>query len=112
MYNSDTEVMFPPRVISHLRNLRGADWQKLVDQVCSNEANLVDRAAFTLMMVRMGGCQTCTIDSYRGMRGCTICARQTIRRFRGSDHDLVNQFEHCKKEVQQFVQKDWKIRET
>ncbi len=105
MYNSDTEVMFPPRVISHLRNLRGSDWQKLVDQVCSADADLVDRAAFTLMMVRLGGCQTCTIDSYRGMRGCTMCARQTVRRFRGSDYDLVKQFEHCKSEVQQFFDK-------
>ncbi|GAP10665.1 hypothetical protein BECAL_01840 [Bellilinea caldifistulae] len=105
MYNSDTEVMFPPRVISHLRNLRGVEWQALIDQVCSAEASLVDRAAFTLMMVRLGGCQTCTIDSYRGMRGCTMCARQTIRRFRGADHELVKQFEHCKSEVQQFVNK-------
>jgi type II secretory ATPase GspE/PulE/Tfp pilus assembly ATPase PilB-like protein len=105
MYNSDTEVMFPPRVISQLRNLRGVDWQQLVDRVCSAEADLIERAAFTLMMVRMGGCQSCTIDSYRGMRGCTMCARQTIRRFRGPDHDLVKQFEHCKGEVQQFINK-------
>lgn len=105
MYNSDTEVMFPPRVIGHLRNLRGVDWQRLVDEVCSEKADLLERAAFTLMMVRMGGCQTCTIDSYRGMRGCTMCARQTIRRFRGSDHDLVKQFEQCKRELQQYFNK-------
>lgn len=105
MYNSDTEVMFPPRVISHLRNLRGVDWQRLIDEVSSENAALVERAAFTLMMVRMGGCQTCTIDSYRGMRGCTMCARQTIRRFRGSDKDLLKQFEQCKSELQQFFNK-------
>lgn len=105
MYNSDTEVMFPPRVISHLRNLRGVDWQRLIDEVSSENAALVERAAFTLMMVRMGGCQTCTIDSYRGMRGCTMCARQTIRRFRGSDKDLLKQFEQCKIELQQFFNK-------
>ncbi|MEW6180083.1 MAG: hypothetical protein AB1522_09150 [Chloroflexota bacterium] len=103
MYNSDTEVMFPPRVISHLRNMRGSEWQKLIDRLCATDGNLVERAAFTLMMVRMGGCQTCTIDSFRGMRGCTICARQTIRRYRGSDQELIKQFEQCVGEVQQFL---------
>lgn len=105
MYNSDTDVMFPPRVISHLRALRGAEWQNLVDQMTEADDRLVERAAFTLMMVRMGGCQTCSIDSYRGMRGCSMCARQTIRRFRGSDHDLVTQFEQCKSEVLRFINK-------
>ncbi len=105
MYNSDTDVMFPPRVISHLRTLRGAEWQQLVDQVTEADDRLVERAAFTLMMVRMGGCQTCSIDSYRGMRGCSMCARQTIRRFRGSDHDLVTQFEQCRSEVLRFINK-------
>lgn len=105
MYNSDTDVMFPPRVICHLRSLRGAEWQKLVDMVSESDNRLVERAAFTLMMVRMGGCQTCSIDSYRGMRGCSMCARQTIRRFRGSDQDLVVQFEQCKSEVLRFLTK-------
>ncbi|MEN4012817.1 MAG: hypothetical protein AB1453_10725 [Chloroflexota bacterium] len=105
MYNSDTDVMFPPRVIGHLRNLRGAEWQKLVDMVSEPDNHPADRAAFTLMMVRMSGCQTCSIDSYRGMRGCSMCARQTIRRYRGSDQELAVQFEQCKKEVLRFMNK-------
>lgn len=105
MYNSDTEVMFPPRMIGQLRKLRGVDWQRLIDCVSSDGAELIDRAAFTLMMVRIGGCQSCTIDSYRGMRGCTVCVRQTIRRFRGSDQDLIKQFDQCKAELQQFLSK-------
>jgi hypothetical protein len=34
MYNEDTELIFPNRVIPALRDLRGATWRKLVDKVC------------------------------------------------------------------------------
>ena len=100
--------MFPPRVIPQLGGLRGVVWQKLVDESGSNGTSLVKRAGFTLMMVRLGGCQGCSIDSYRGMRGCTVCAKQTIRRYRGTDEELVKQFEQSCGEIEQYlrVQKD------
>jgi len=104
MYNSDTDLMFPPRVIPHLKKLRGVDWNKLVLEIESSENALVERTGFTLMMVRLGGCQGCSIDSFRGMRGCTACAKQTIRRFRGTDQDLINLYRQSCAEVEKFLE--------
>jgi len=109
MYNEDTDVLFPPRVIPHLRNLRGEEWQELVDQVRLLEGNAPDRLAFVLLMVRLGGCTSCQADSFRAMRGCTQCATQTVRRYRGSDQDLLKGFHDAKEEVDKYLRKKARV---
>lgn len=103
VYNSDTDLMFPLRVVPHLRNLRGDVWKDIIDEVTAEDASLISQSAFTLMMVKLGGCQGCSVDSFRGMRGCTQCSRQTIRRFRGADQDLQRQFQMAKNEIQRHL---------
>lgn len=105
MYNSDTELMFPLRVAPQLASQRGEKWKGLIDRITAVDANPVDKAAFTLLMVRLGGCQGCSVDSFRGMRGCTACAKQTIRRFRGTDTDLENQFISASNDVEAYLAK-------
>jgi hypothetical protein len=105
MYNSDTELLFPSRVISSLRNLRGEEWKQLVDRVQGSPTDSLDHLAFVLLMVRLGGCVSCNADSFRAMRGCTQCARQTIRRYRGSDQELIAQFNQARTEVDEYNQK-------
>jgi hypothetical protein len=105
MYNSDTEVLFPSRVISSLRSLRGGDWKELTDRVAAMPPDSPDHLGFILMMVRLGGCVSCNADSFRAMRGCTQCARQTVRRFRGTDQDLIDQFNEAKADVEKQMQK-------
>lgn len=105
MFNSDTEVLFPLRVIPTLRSLNGEAWRRLIDRFQAKEEDAAERFAFALMMVRMCGCVGCSADSFRAMRGCTLCARQTIRRFRGTDNELVEQFRQVQKEVEAFLQK-------
>lgn len=105
MYNSDTELMFPMRVAASLHDARGDVWAQLVDEVTSQQADLLDQTAFVLMMVKMGGCVACNSDSFRAMRGCTQCARQTIRRFRGSDQDLVDQYQQYLRDLENHSKK-------
>jgi hypothetical protein len=105
MYNPDTEILFPLRVIPQLKAGRGEGWSQFVDKVNSAEANPSDKIAFVLMMVKMGGCASCNSDSFRAMRGCTQCARQTIKRYRGSDEELIEQHQLLKKDVEQFLKK-------
>lgn len=105
MYNSDTELIFPLRVIPCLRTLRGEGWQALVDRVTAAQADPLDQQAFVLLMVRLGSCLTCDSDAYRAMRGCTQCARQMVRRYRGSDQDLLQQFEQMRSEVVAYQQR-------
>jgi hypothetical protein len=105
MYNPDTEVLFPLRVLPILRTLHGDEWHNLVDRIQSADCPLIERYAFVLMMVRMCGCSGCNADSFRAMRGCSQCARQSVRRFRGGDAELSEQFKAMQKEVGTYLQK-------
>jgi hypothetical protein len=103
MYQSDTEMLFPSRVITSLRNLRGKPWRDLVDRVVEEEEGSPDNLAFCLMMIRLDGCLTCHSDSYRALRGCTLCAQQAIARFKGTDVELVKQFKQAKVDVAHYL---------
>lgn len=99
MYNEDTDVLFPPRLIPLLRDLRGESWQALAARVEQADPRAVERLAFVLLMVRLGGCVNCSIDSFRAMRGCTLCAIQTVKRYRGDDADLIQEFKAAREDV-------------
>lgn len=103
MYQSDAEILFPTRVIPLLRNLRGEVWQRLVDDVLAHPPDSVEQQSFTLMMIRLDGCLTCHSDSYRAMRGCTLCAQQTIARYKGSDEELVSIFEQARQDICHYI---------
>ncbi|OJX41346.1 MAG: hypothetical protein BGO78_01010 [Chloroflexi bacterium 44-23] len=100
MYNSDTEVIFPLRSVPFLRGLRGPQWDQLIDYILSDLASQQEQIAFILMIVRLVGCSGCNADSFRAMRGCTKCAQQSIKRYRGEDQDLINLYEKTKQEIQ------------
>ena len=105
MYNSDTEVLFPIRLIPPLRDLHGVEWTNLIEHISSVGATPAERHAFVLMMVRMCGCVACNADSFRAMRGCSQCSRQIVRRFKGGDHEIVEQYQQVYKEVEAYLQK-------
>ncbi|HEC24373.1 MAG TPA: hypothetical protein ENI95_15825 [Chloroflexi bacterium] len=97
--NKDTEILFPARVIPALRDLRGEEWRQFVDRVLSGPPASLERQAFSLMMIRLGGCLTCHPDNYRAMKGCTLCGQQTIRRFKGSDAELIALFRQARADM-------------
>jgi hypothetical protein len=99
LYQEDTEMLFPPRVIPMLRDLRGAEWRQLIDEISQSPVDDPDILGFMLMMVRLNGCMTCHADSYRAMRGCTLCAQQAITRFKGSDRDLIALWESARQDI-------------
>lgn len=108
IYSADTEMLFPIRIIPTLADLRGQSWKNFIKHLSEEEVPEIEQFAFVLLMVRLGGCVTCNTDSFRAMRGCTICAHQTIRRYRGTDEDLIDHFCQCKKEVENFIKKHQK----
>jgi hypothetical protein len=103
MYNPDTDLLFPPRLIPQLRDLRGHAWRDLVDMVSQQNGAALERVAFVLLMARLHGCATCQADSFRAIQGCTQCSLQTVRRFRGSDDELLRLFGEAKEEVEVYV---------
>jgi hypothetical protein len=105
MLNTDTELLFPMRVIPFLVDLRGEDFQELVRSLSNGERTQNEIIAFSLMMVRMAGCGGCNADSFRAMRGCTQCARLTVKRNKNNDKDLLKSFTECKKEIDEYMTK-------
>lgn len=99
MYNSETEVIFPLRAVPALKGLRGPEWDQLIEFILSDQISRTEQLAFVLMVVRLVGCSGCNSDSFRAMRGCTKCAQQSIKRFRGDDQDLVRLYEKTKQEL-------------
>ena len=99
LYQGDTEMLFPLRVLPALKHLRGPEWHTLIEHITALPEHHPDVLGFTLMMVRLNGCMTCHADSYRAMRGCTLCARQAVARFKGSDRELIGRWEQARQDI-------------
>jgi hypothetical protein len=105
MNNADTGLLFPPRSISSLSAERGASWQNLVVEIEKTGPDSPEQMAFILMMARLNSCANCNADSYRAIHGCSICARQSLKRFQGTDLDLSGMYHAARTEVLLFLQK-------
>lgn len=103
---TENELFFPCYVIPSLRNLRGQAWQALVQRVSSLPESHEETLAFVLMMARLNGCLSCETDSYRAMRGCAACAVQTLRRYKGTDDDLLELFNKALGDVRRFAEQE------
>jgi len=105
MHNPDTDLIFPARSISSLSNERDADWRELVAGVQKAGLDSPEQMAFILMMARLNNCATCNADSYRAIHGCTVCARQSLKRFHDSNKELTRLYKTAFAEVGVFLQK-------
>jgi hypothetical protein len=99
------EIMFPSSMIEKLGDLREKKWQELVKRVASLPEIHPDRLAFVLMMIRLDGCLKCYNGSFRFMRGCELCARQTIMQFKESDAKLLRVFRKARRDVMKHLEK-------
>lgn len=95
----ETEILFPPRLIPQMRDAAGHEFRKLVDHVAGLAEGHPESLAFTLMMVRLNGCLDCETDLFRAMRGCALCALQTLRRFRTNEKELIRLYKVALKDI-------------
>ncbi len=102
----DSEILFPPRCITQLRDLRGPEWQNLIERVSFLPPNHEETLAFGLMLIKLGSCLTCDLDSYRASLGCCTCARRTISGFKGDDKALIALYQKALKDVLTYVSKN------
>jgi hypothetical protein len=105
MFNTNAELIFPPNVISDLRDARGPAWRDLVTAAAKNADASLEQTAFALMMAKLNNCNACSSDSYRSMQGCSACSQQTLKRFRGPDEELLKLYESAHIEVTRFFHK-------
>jgi hypothetical protein len=106
MDETGVDLLFPPRLIPVLRHLRGSAWQDLISNLINREPLDRERLAFIAMMVHMGGCMSCQADSFKAMRGCSQCAILSIRRFRGSDQELLSRYSDSVIEINKYFRED------
>jgi hypothetical protein len=97
---ADNEILFPHYAIPALRHTRGHKWMKLIDMLSRKKETSIEVIALMSVMIQLNGCLACETDSYRAMRGCTACAQQTLRRFKGSDEELIEMYESSFSEFQ------------
>jgi len=102
---TDNELLFPIYVVQMLRDMRGKEWRELVDRVMSLPETHPEVLAFMLSMVHLNGCIECETDSYRAMRGCAMCATQTLHRYKESDEDLLAAYAGALAEVEVYLGK-------
>lgn len=105
MFNTDTEMLFPMRVIPSLGDARGPEWRILIEHLSDKSTNDSEKIAMTALVVKLAGCAGCNTDSFRAMKGCTQCARLIIKRYKGSDVELIRSYQDCHKEVTLYLSK-------
>jgi hypothetical protein len=103
MSTATAELIFPPRIIAALKDERGPVWQELLATSRLLQDESPEQTAMTLMLARLNNCTTCTTNSYRAMQGCESCTRQSLKRFRGTDEDLVRLYHDARVEVNRHL---------
>ncbi len=97
------EWMYPHAITPRLGEARGESWQELTHYIASLDEDHEDSLAFTLMMIRLCGCDSCQPGGFRLSLGCETCAFRTIANTKGSDSQLVRGYDAARNEVQQFL---------
>ena len=98
------EILFPHSRVSGLKNLHDEDWKSLVERIAALPETHPDKLAFCLMMIRLNSCLNCVSGSYRFMRGCELCAHQTISRYQGTDEELIELHQRAKEDLARYAQ--------
>lgn len=106
MERNTIEFLFPPCLISELKDTRGKEWYALIEEISNKEPLSIERIGFELFIVRLNNCASCHADSYRSLHGCLKCARQSMTRYKGDDKELMGAYKKACMEVETFLKKE------
>lgn len=98
----ENSLLFPREAIRYLRQARGPRFMQLVDHIAALPECHEELLAFMMMMVQLNGCVSCATDSYRAMNGCGLCAYRVLKRFKGSDEELLARFADALRDIRAF----------
>ncbi len=102
--HAKAELLFPAHLIRALRDLRGDEWHALVERVAALPETHPDSLAFVLMMIELDGCLKCNSNNYKFLRGCFLCATQTVQSFKGSDQELFDMYRRAQDDLNLYLQ--------
>jgi hypothetical protein len=103
--HTKAELLFPAHLIPSLRDLRGEEWRALIDHVSTLPETHLDSLAFVLMMIEIDGCLRCNSNNFKFLRGCFLCATQTVQSLKLSDAELIELYNKTKQELNAHLQK-------
>ena len=99
-----SEILFPHNCIRGLRNLLDAPWADLVDQVGRLDESTEDSLAFSLMMIKLCGCISCDMGSYKASLGCDICSQRAVATAKGSSQLLMRRYEKACADIRRYLE--------
>lgn len=102
--HAKAELLFPAHLIPSLRDLRGEEWRALVDRVSALPETDPDSLAFVLLMIELDGCLRCNSNNYKFLRGCFLCATQTVQSYKGSDSELLELYAKAKATLKPYLE--------
>lgn len=98
------EFLFAHWAVPMLKELRGARWRALVEQIAPLPPTHPDALAFALMMTHLNGCVTCTAHKYRERGGCGQCARMVLTTLnKESEAGLLARYRAAQKEIARTI---------
>ena len=100
---NQTDLLFPPHLFLSLGELRGPAWQDLVCSISKLSESSLEQAAIVLLIARLANCSSCNGNSQRAALGCADCSKQALKRFHGSDQELVQAYETAKLDVNAYL---------
>lgn len=100
---SRLEILFPHSRVSGLKRLREKEWQSLVERIAALPETHSDALAFSYMMIKLCGCMSCDLGSYKASLGCSACSQRTITATRDTDRVLLRKYEKAKGEVLAYL---------
>ncbi|MCS7250977.1 MAG: hypothetical protein RMK32_04990 [Anaerolineae bacterium] len=101
----ESEILFPPRCIPLLAETRGKVWKAMVRRVARLPEDHPDTLALSLTVIRIAGCLTCDMDSYRASLGCATCSQRAVAGFKGTDEELIQRLREARKEIEAYLRK-------
>jgi hypothetical protein len=99
-----SEILFPHRCIRGLRHLLDARWATLVDTILAKDQANLDSLAFSFAMIRLCGCMSCDMGSYKASLGCDICAQRAVLGTKGNSTTLLKRFETAREDITKYLE--------
>ncbi len=100
---ADQRILFPLEILPELKEVRTAVWRDFIDDFSEKPTAIITRVAMEITMSRLVGCMNCEADSFRAMRGCLACARQSIKRCKEPDEAIIEVFHQTEGEIEEFI---------
>jgi len=97
-----SEILFPYTCIAGLRDLLDAPWARLVDRILEQEESSDEGLAFSFMMIKLCGCLSCDMGSYKASLGCDVCSQRAVAGVKGGSADMLKRLEKAAADLERY----------